>query len=52
LVKDKNGEILHENEQVVVRWTEYFESLLNVEDKNANLTSMGRGGAASRKVGE
>jgi hypothetical protein len=28
VVKDKNGEILHESEQVVERWSGYFESLL------------------------
>jgi hypothetical protein len=53
VVKDENGEILHESEQVIERWSGYFESLLNVEDdRKVNLTCMGRGGAASRKVVE
>jgi hypothetical protein len=52
-VKDENGEILHESEQVVERWSGYFESLFNVvDDRKANLTCMGRGGAANRKVVE
>jgi hypothetical protein len=39
-------------EQVAERWSEYFESLLNVEDdRRANLTSMGKGGVTSRNVG-
>jgi hypothetical protein len=43
----------YENEYVVERWSGYFESLLNVEDdRKVNLTSMGREGATSRKVGE
>jgi hypothetical protein len=50
-VKDTNGEILNKNEQVVERWSEYFESLLNVEDdRRAQLTSMGRGGVTIRHV--
>jgi hypothetical protein len=53
VVKDMNGEILNENEQVVERWSEYFESLLNVaDDRRAKLTSMGRGGVTSRNVGD
>jgi hypothetical protein len=32
VLKDTTGKILNENEQVVKRWSEYFESLLNVED--------------------
>jgi hypothetical protein len=42
VVKDTKGEILNENEQVVERWSEYFESLLDVEDdRRAKLTYMG-----------
>jgi hypothetical protein len=42
VVKDTIGEILNENEQVVERWSEYFKSLLNVEDdRRAELTSNG-----------
>jgi hypothetical protein len=53
VVKEENGGILYDNEQVVERWSGYFESLLNVEyDRKANLTSMGRGGVTSRRVGE
>jgi hypothetical protein len=56
VAKDESGEILNEHvkEQVVERWSEYFELLLNVDDeRKVNLTtSMGRGGAASRKVRE
>jgi hypothetical protein len=51
VVKDANGELLNENDQVVERWSEYFESLLNVKDeRRANLTSMGRGSVTSRNV--
>jgi hypothetical protein len=51
VVKYGNGEILHENKQLFERLTEYLKSLLNVEnDKRANLTSVGRGGATSTKL--
>jgi hypothetical protein len=53
VVKDNIREILYENEEMVERWSGFFESLLNVEDvRSTNLTSMGRGGATSREVGE
>jgi hypothetical protein len=51
VVVKSNGEILDENEQAVERLSEYFESLLNVQDnKKANLTSMGREGVTSNNV--
>ena len=29
LIKDKNGELLSEGEEIIVRWREYFQELLN-----------------------
>jgi hypothetical protein len=53
VVKYTNGGIINENEQVVERWSDYFVSLLNVkDDRRAKLTSMDRGGATSRNVGD
>jgi hypothetical protein len=53
VVRDTNWEVLSENEQVIERWSEYFESLLNVEDdKRPKLTSVDRGGITSRNVGD
>jgi hypothetical protein len=51
VVKDANGEILHDYEQVVESWSGYFQSLLNMEDdRKANLMTMERGGSTSKKV--
>jgi hypothetical protein len=53
VLKDTIREILNENEQMVERWSDYFESLLNVDDdKRAKITSMSRGGVTSRNVGD
>jgi hypothetical protein len=35
-IKDKNGNLLLEDEDVADRWKEYFSELLNVEDENGN----------------
>jgi hypothetical protein len=38
VVKDENGEILHESEQVADRWSGHIELLMNAEDdRKANL---------------
>jgi hypothetical protein len=51
VLNDENGEILHEKEQVVEGWSEYFVSLLNVENyRKGNLAFMEIGGATHRKL--
>jgi hypothetical protein len=52
-LKYANGQILNEDEKVAERWSEYPESVLNVEDdRRAKLTSLGRGAVTSRNVGD
>jgi hypothetical protein len=51
VVKETNGEIFNENEEVVQRWSKYSESLLIVDnDTRAKLTSVGIGGVTIRNV--
>ena len=38
-VKDKNGRILVEDQEILTRWKEYFEELLNVENERESLES-------------
>ena len=43
-VKDINGEVLSERKQVLGRWGEYFEGLLNVtEERRAEIAAVGGG---------
>ena len=54
-VKDKEGNVLSEREAVKGRWKEYFEGLMNVENKKAAVvTCMGmeRGGARLNVQGQ
>ena len=43
MVKDVNGQILHEGLEVKWRWAEYFEQVLKVADvREANINGVGR----------
>ena len=42
MVKDVNGQILREGVEVIRRWAEYFEQVLNVADvREANINVVG-----------
>ena len=42
MVKDVNGQILHDGVEVRRRWAEYFEQVLNVADvREANINIVG-----------
>ena len=42
MVKDVNGQILHDGVEVRMRWAVYFEQVLNVADvREANITVVG-----------
>ena len=52
-INDKDGRQLTGEEEVMSRWSEYFEELLNVnEEREVQLTTLGRGGARSNRKNE
>ena len=40
IIKDKEGKMLFDEDKISLRWAEYFEELLNVENKREELTEM------------
>ena len=40
IIKDKEGKMLFDEDKISLRWVEYFEELLNVENKREELIEM------------
>lgn len=52
-INDEDGRQLTGEEEVICRWSEYFEELLNVnEEREVQLTTLGRGGTRSNRKKE
>ena len=43
IIKDKEGKMLFDEDKISLRWAEYFEELLNVENTREELTEMYKG---------
>ena len=42
VIKDRNGRILQDEEQIKNRWKEYFDTLLNVENERGELEEVAK----------